>query len=137
VHVSLTPPTPTEFKRLYDETGWGDRPLETFAAALAGTWITCVARDDDGGILAMARLISDGALHAFVTEMIVVEQARGGGIGAVVLERLVTEARRRGVDDIQLFAASGRAPFYERNGFQRRPTDSPGMDLLTDDAAER
>lgn len=129
VHLSLIPPTAVEFKSLYDETGWGDRPVSTFEAALSGTWLTCVARDAEDSILGMARVISDGALHAIVTEMIVREGARGQGIGAAILARLVAEARARGVDDVQLFAAAGRAPFYERNGFHRRAADAPGMDL--------
>lgn len=78
----------------------------------------------------MGRLISDGALHAFVTEMIVTEQARGAGIGAEILARLVDEARRLGIDDVQLFAARGRAAFYERHGFERRPESGPGMDAV-------
>ena len=131
VIISLTPPTASEFKRLYDETGWGRRALEDFEIALAGTWITCVVRDDAGALVGMGRLISDGALHAFVTEMIVIDSARGRGIGGSILDRLVAEASARGVHDVQLFAARDRASFYERNGFDRRPDDAPGMQLRT------
>lgn len=129
MHTSLVPPTAREFKALYDETGWADRDVACFERALQGSWVVCTARDDDGRLVGIGRLVSDGALHAFVTEMIVTGAARGTGIGAQVLAHLVAEARRRGVDDVQLFAARGRAPFYERNGFVRRPEDSPGMDL--------
>ena len=90
----------------------------------------CVARDNLGAMVGLGRLISDGALHAFVAEMIVTEAERGSGIGAEILSRLVAEARRRGVEDVQLFAARGRAGFYERNGFVARPGDRPGMDVL-------
>ncbi|MFV9424700.1 MULTISPECIES: GNAT family N-acetyltransferase [Microbacterium] len=129
MHISLDPPTAAEFAALYAETGWGSWPPETFERALSGTWAICTARDDDGVLVGMGRLISDGALHAFVTEMIVAERARGAGIGAAIVRCLVDEAHRRGVHDVQLFAAHGRAEFYERNGFVRRPADGPGMDL--------
>lgn len=129
--LSLTPPSAAEFKALYDETGWADIPLSTFESALAGTWIVCTAREADGSLLGMGRLISDGALHAFVAEMLVTEHARGNGTGALILDALVAAAKTRGVDDIQLFAARGRAEFYERNGFSRRPSDAPGMDIST------
>lgn len=119
-----------EFKALYDETGWADWALDHFERALSGSWVVCTVRDDAGRLLAMGRLISDGAFHAFVTEMIVTEQARGTGIGGEVLAHLVNEARRRGVDDVQLFAARGRAEFYERHGFERRPESGPGMDVV-------
>lgn len=126
---SFAPPTATEFKALYDETGWADRDVDRFEAALSGSWVVCTARDAAGRLVGMGRLISDGALHAFVTEMIVTEGARGAGVGGQVLARLVDEARRRGVDDVQLFAARGRAEFYERHGFERRPDSGPGMDV--------
>ncbi|MEV8241404.1 GNAT family N-acetyltransferase [Microbacterium testaceum] len=129
MRYSLEAPTAAEFAALYAETGWGEWPLDTFERALSGSWAVCAARADDGALVGVGRLISDGALHAFVTEMIVAAGARGGGVGAEILRRLVAEARRRGVHDVQLFAARGRAAFYERNGFVPRPADGPGMDL--------
>jgi GNAT superfamily N-acetyltransferase len=129
VHLSIEPPTARELKDLYDGTGWGDRPVEVFAAALSGSWVVCTARDTDGTVLGVGRLIGDGALHAFVTELIVALEARGQGIGAHILARLVAESRARGVEDVQLFAARGRTEFYRRNGFVPRPDDGPGMEL--------
>jgi GNAT superfamily N-acetyltransferase len=131
VDYFLSPPTAAEFKQLYIETGWGDWEPERFVRALAGSWVVCTARNDHGALVGLGRLISDGALHAFVTEMIVTEAARGAGIGAEILSRLVAESRRRGVEDVQLFAAQGRAGFYERNGFEVRPSDRPGMDVIS------
>ncbi|MFJ6533001.1 GNAT family N-acetyltransferase [Microbacterium sp. NPDC091662] len=128
--ITLTPPSPIDVKTLYDETGWADHPIETFERALAGSWIVCSAREADGTLLGIGRLIGDGGLHAFVTELIVTERSRGRGIGARILERLVAESRARGVDDIQLFAARGKSSFYEQHGFARRPHDAPGMDVV-------
>jgi len=129
VQYSFLPPSASEFAALYDETGWGSWPIETFERALSGSWVVCSARDDAGTLVGIGRLISDGALHAFVTEMIVAPAARGAGVGGEIVDRLVAESRRRGVNDVQLFAARGRAEFYERHGFERRPADGPGMDL--------
>lgn len=129
MQYSFTPPTAAEFQALYDETGWGAWDLERFDRALAGSWVVCSARDEADRLVGIGRLISDGALHAFVTEMIVSEGVRGRGVGGEVLARLVGEARRRGVEDVQLFAARGRASFYEQHGFVRRHEDGPGMDL--------
>lgn len=118
-------------KALYDEMGWAAWSLGRFDCALSGSWIVCAARDDAGRLIGMGRLISDGALHAFVTEMIVTEHARGAGVGGEILTRLVDESRRRGVDHEQLFAARGRAAFSERRGFGRRPETGPGMDVTS------
>lgn len=133
VDYSFDAPTAAEFRALYDETGWAVWDDDRFARALAGSWVVCSARDASGTLTGVGRLISDGALHAFVTEMIVAPGNRGSGVGAEILRRLVAESRARGVDDVQLFAARGRAPFYERNGFARRPDDGPGMDLVVAD----
>lgn len=131
MEYSFAPPTAAEFQALYDETGWGAWDLERFDRALAGSWVVCSARDEAGRLVGIGRLISDGALHAFVTEMIVSEAVRGRGVGGDVLARLVDESRRRGVEDVQLCAARGRASFYEQRGFARRHEDGPGMDLDT------
>jgi GNAT superfamily N-acetyltransferase len=135
VHLTLDPPTAAELQRLYVQTGWGDHPAATFEAALAGSWVVCTARDDDGAAVGIGRLIGDGALHAFVTELIVLDTLRGQGIGASILTRLVAEARARGVQDVQLFAAQGRTEFYRRHGFVPRPADAPGMGLASGDVA--
>lgn len=132
VQYSFDLPTASEFAVLYAETGWGTWPLTSFERALEGTWVTCAARDEAGRLVGMGRLISDGALHAFVTEMIVAPAARGAGVGGEIVDRLVAESQRRGVHDVQLFAARGRAEFYERHGFVPRPADGPGMDLSAD-----
>lgn len=128
MQFAFAPPSAAEFRSLYDPTGWGQWDTERFERALAGSWLVCTVRDDVGRLVGMGRVISDGALHAFVTEMIVAEAAWGSGLGGEILRRLVEESRRRGVDDVQLFAARGRAGFYERNGFRRRPDDAPGME---------
>jgi len=129
VQYSLLPPTASEFAALYAETGWATWSIDVFARALEGSWIVCSARDEAGALVGIGRVISDGVLHAFVTEMIVATAARGAGVGGDLIDRLVAESRRRGVHDVQLFAARGRAEFYERHGFERRPADGPGMDL--------
>ena len=130
--LTLTPPSAAEFKALYDQTGWAEFPEATFADALAGSWVVCTARDENGTLLGMGRLISDGVLHAFVTEMLVADRSRGQGTGARILEEFVRASKARGVEDIQLFAAQDRAAFYERNGFRRRPDRAPGMDIAAE-----
>ena len=130
MYVTLQPPTAAEFKALYDQTGWANWTTEQLQKALDASWIVASARDAEGALVGVARVISDGIVHAFVADLIVDERSRGEGVGAAVLDRLVTESTDRGVTQIKLFAASGRAPFYERNQFRRRPDDAPGMDFV-------
>ncbi|WP_062463853.1 GNAT family N-acetyltransferase [Demequina soli] len=126
---SLEAPTAAEFRALYLSTGWGAPTEEQCARALAGSWAVSSARDASGALVGVGRLISDGAMHAYVNEMIVREDARGAGVGAEILRLLVEAARAAGVTQVQLFAARGRAPFYARHGFIARPDDAPGMEI--------
>jgi predicted N-acetyltransferase YhbS len=59
----------------------------------------------------------------------VLPEYQGQGIGFGLLRELVARCRGAGIRDIQLFCARGQAGFYERQGFQARPEDAPGMQL--------
>ncbi len=125
----MSAPRADEFRALYLATGWGAPTEDHCARALAGSWAVCSARDPEGVLVGVGRLVSDGALHAYVNEMIVREDLRGSGVGTEILARLVETARCAGITQVQLFAARGRAPFYTRHGFVSRPPDAPGMEL--------
>jgi len=126
--IALEVPTAIELEALYATTGWGEHDRSVFERALAGSWLVATAQRD-GKLIGIGRVISDGVLHAFITEMIVAPKERGAGIGAELLQALVTACAERGITDVQLFAATGRRAFYERNGFAARPEDTPGMQL--------
>jgi ribosomal protein S18 acetylase RimI-like enzyme len=128
ITFSSDAPDAQSFKNLYDTTHWGpvERGVEFYAAALRGTW-ALVGAYDGGKLVAFARAISDGKLHAFITEMIVAPEYQRRGLGEQLLDLLVEQCRSSGVNDIQLFCAKGKAAFYIKNGFSRRPDDAPGM----------
>lgn len=125
---SLEAPAALSFKNLYDTTNWGpvERDAGFYADALRGSWASVSAYDGDR-LVAFARAISDGKLHAFITEMIVDPQYQGRRLGEQLLKRLVDRCHLSGIHDIQLFCAKGKSAFYLKNGFSRRPDDAPGM----------
>lgn len=124
-------PCPQAFKTLYDSTGWGtaDRDAGYYAAALGGSWAQCAAYDGEV-LVGFGRLISDGVLHAFVTEMIVLPAWQGRGLGRVIVDRLVRHCLDRQVTDIQLFCALGKEDFYRKAGFEPRGPGRPGMQYM-------
>lgn len=126
--LSWDTPSASAFKNLYDTTGWGAVERETafYADALRGSWAS-IAAYDGGKLVAFARVISDGKLHAFITEMIVDPSCQGMGLGETLLKQLVERCLSAGITDIQLFCAKGKSGFYLKNGFSRRPDDAPGM----------
>ncbi len=119
------------FKLLYDTTNWGPASREAafYGAALAGSWRSRAAYAD-GRLIGFVRAISDGRLHAFITEMIIHPDYQGMRIGKALLNALVAQCLAAGITDIQLFCAQGKAEYYLGVGFVVRPVDAPGMQYV-------
>jgi GNAT superfamily N-acetyltransferase len=128
ITFSSEAPDAQSFKNLYDTTNWGpiERDVGFYADALRGSWAS-IAAYDRGKLVAFVRAISDGKLHAFITEMIVAPEYQRRGLGEQLLKLIVERCHSSGVSDIQLFCAKGKAAFYLKNGFSSRPDDAPGM----------
>ena len=128
-----TLPKPEAFKALYDTTAWGPtaRDASFYEAALSGSWCSRSAYLD-GHLVGFARAISDGHLHAFITEMIIRPEYQRLGLGSTLLSAVLAACHDAGITDIQLFCAEGKARFYERHGFVSRPKNAPGMQFKAD-----
>lgn len=129
IHYSDNIPDIDSFFVLYESTGWNDKskkPKELLFHALKNSWyfVSVYAGDQ---LVGCGRIISDGHLHAFITEMIVLPEYQMKGIGKEILKRLVDKALECGIRDIQLFCAKGKEGFYLNNGFGKRPDNAPGM----------
>jgi predicted GNAT family N-acyltransferase len=59
------------------------------------------------------RLLPDG----HIGRMAVLRQSRALGVGSAILERLVAEARHRGMQEVVLSAQTHAIGFYRRHGF--------------------
>jgi len=75
--------------------------------------VHAVVFDDQGRALGTGRLLPDG----HIGRMAVVRDARGSGVGSVLLSTLMAEARRRGHQTAMLSAQTHAVPFYERHGY--------------------
>ncbi len=123
-------PTADVFRSILDSTGWypqGPPPSDLLAQSLGGTWYAVSAYDGDR-LVGFGRIISDGAIHALIADLIVRPAYQRRGIGSALLEQLLTRCRAGGIHSVQLFCANGKAAFYERHGFVRRTDSAPGMD---------
>ncbi len=75
-----------------------------------------VAARDTGQLVGFGRLLSDGAVIAYINNMAVSPQYQGQGIGKAILERLVETAGN--VKSIFLYSDTADQ-FYLDNGFER------------------
>jgi predicted GNAT family N-acyltransferase len=78
------------------------------------TAVHAVAYDADGVPVGTARLLPD----AHIGRMAVLARARGTGIGAALLQRLIDVAAGRGMRELRLHAQSDAVGFYARAGFE-------------------
>jgi len=80
----------------------------------------------------MARLIGDGAIYLCVADMIVHPEFQGRGLGRRPLQALHTWMAAHCTEEatVALMAAPGVQAFYEQLGYEARPADAPGMELV-------
>ncbi len=106
---------PVALRRVYDRTLASDR--QVYLCAESGKQIVGF-----GSLTIKSNLWSE-AFVGYVDELVVDEAHRGRGIGKQLLDHLISWARERGCNRIELDSAFHRKEahaFYERQGFQSR-----------------
>jgi GNAT superfamily N-acetyltransferase len=88
----------------------------------------CLGVYDGERQLAFARVVTDLATYAYLTDVIVVEPARGRGIASWMIEVILEHPDLQGLRRIALFTRDARG-LYERFGFTADPPSSVYMEL--------
>ena len=95
--------------------GWKSPPsLKMKEKLLNGTDLIVTARED-GNLVGFVTAISDGAMHAFISLVEVLETHQGKGIGSHLMRRVVDYFK--GYYDIVLITDPDKALFYKKHGF--------------------
>jgi ribosomal protein S18 acetylase RimI-like enzyme/nitroimidazol reductase NimA-like FMN-containing flavoprotein (pyridoxamine 5'-phosphate oxidase superfamily) len=95
---------------------WNDvHPRERIAAAIAQSDVFVGARVD-GRLVACARAISDGNKYAWVYDVVVAPEWRGGGLGEAVMRLCLDHPRVRGAARVLLQTRDAQ-PLYRKLGF--------------------
>ena len=133
--------TPEEYLELRDRVGWMKFPYEEAKNCVENAYMCLCVRDDDKAI-GVVRLLWDGGYVAFLSDVIVIPEYQGQGIGRKLVEAVIQRIK----DDVKpgfkvklnLNAAQGKEPFYEKFGFKVRPNEhaGAGMDQWLDIAEE-
>ena len=131
IRLSEQLPDKDEYFSLFLTTGWtktyNATPSE-LERANKNSWLALSAYDEIR-LVGFGRVVTDFVLHAMIFDMIVLPDYQGKGIGTMIIETLVKKCNDQGIRDIQLFCAKGKRAFYEKNGFEARAEDAPGMQL--------
>jgi predicted GNAT family N-acyltransferase len=111
-----------------------DRQVDDVATMLDNSDLIATASDaNTGELLGFGRVLSDFTYLACVMDVIVAEQSRGKGVGAALMDALVTDPRLAQVQSLELTCQEDLEGFYARWGFTSRVggsrlmrrTDSP------------
>lgn len=107
--------------RMYADAAWisADDDFSFINSALAGSFLAAGAFEN-GRLIGMGRVLSDGVSDAYIQDVVVTPEFRGRGIGGKLVMFLVEELEKRGVDWIALAGEPGTEKFYSKLGFEKK-----------------
>ncbi len=121
VEFAVVTGAPTEeVVRLYNSAGWWEESpanRRRIEPMIRGSFCFMVARTPEGRIVAMGRVISDGASDAYIQDVVVLPAYRRRGIGRELVRRLTRFCVERDIDWIGLVAEPGSTGLYESLGY--------------------
>jgi GNAT superfamily N-acetyltransferase len=113
-------PSPGEVRALYRAVDWRMKPLAS-DEVLQQVWERAdhrvTVRDDEGGLIAMARAIGDGGFFIGIYDVVVDPAWQGHGIGTEMMRRLMAFIETGPWYRTFLFSAPGKEGFYAKLGF--------------------
>jgi ribosomal protein S18 acetylase RimI-like enzyme len=98
--------------------GWPSWTHESTAQAFAAPGVIAVVAEEDGEVLGVAELLTDGQLTAYLGMLVVAERARRRGIGRALIDDLF---ERSGLRRMDLLSEEGAIPFYESMPNKAKP----------------
>lgn len=125
--------TADKFIVLAESVGWGHPSIEQIEIALENSIYTaCVT--DGNEIIAMGRIIGDNSMSYFIKDVVVNPEYQGKGIGKLLINDMLSFLKERTQKGwkfcVELMSASGKEVFYEKFGFERRPSSSGGAGMF-------
>ena len=128
--VSHCMPCATEFVALREKVGWGDTYLEMVEVSLKNSLFHVTVRKNSA-LVAMGRVIGDGAMFFYVQDVVVDPDCQGQGLGKLIMEhieRYLANTAQKGAT-IGLLASQGKELFYEKYGYVARNGEQLGLGM--------
>ena len=98
---------------LHDEAYWSlGRPREAVERSLAASR-TFTLVDDDGTMVAFARVVTDGVTFGWICDLFVVEAHRGRGLGHQLIDAIVTDAELSAMKRLMLATADAHGVYAD------------------------
>ena len=116
-----------ELLSLYESVGWAayTRDPDLLTKAIRSSSFVVTARDEEGGLVGLARVISDDATICYLQDILVRPAFQGAGIGRALIEQVA--ARYQHVRQTVLITDNepGQRAFFEALGFTEGSNFTP------------
>jgi GNAT superfamily N-acetyltransferase len=125
--VKLECPLIEEFIQLRLIVGWDELDKNLVKNSLANSLFHVVIRNKTQ-LIAMGRVVGDGAMYFYIQDIIVDPNYQNLGLGTIVMDNIeeyLTKVAKTG-STIGLLSAKGKESFYSRYGYITRPNLSLG-----------
>ena len=111
-------PAATELVDLYRSVGWTayTDDAERLVDAVNASYCVLAARSESGGLVGLARTVSDGLTVAYLQDILVAPEYQRRGVGGALLDGIL--ARTDGIRQLVLLtdAEPAQRAFYESRG---------------------
>lgn len=125
-------PTLEEYKEMRRAVNFMDLSDRIATNALQNAFHITTVRDN-GRAIGMIRVLSDGSYANFITDVMVIPEYQGQGIGTEMMRRTVDfmKSTMQPGETIVLYlmSAIGKEDFYKRFGFRSRPNEVWGAGM--------
>lgn len=129
-NVNYSPPNVNEFVALRKSIGWGDTCHDMARDSLNNSLFHVTIRDGNE-LVAMGRIVGDGAMFFYVQDVVVAPGYQGHGLGKLVMEHIesyLATVVRKGAT-VGLLASKGKEGFYQRFGYCARNGENLGLGM--------
>lgn len=124
-------PTPQEYNELRRLAEWPTYEEHVVNKALSHTLFSVVARDENGLIVGMGRILGDNGIYLHIQDVIVRPGLQGKRIGKLIMDELLDYIEKIKVKNtnVGLMCSKGREKFYAGFGFVERPSEKLGAGM--------
>ena len=109
-----------DLKALYRDAGWWEPSYDRnpeFLNYIVKDSAVFIGAFYKKKMIGMGRALSDLVSDAYIQDVTVLKTYRGKGIGKKIIQALIKELKKKGVDWIGLVAEPGTSSFYKELGF--------------------
>lgn len=126
----FTRPSVDDFCRLRSLVGWGPTDREMADISLEHS-LFHVGYYRSEHLIAMGRVVGDGAMYFYVQDVVVQPEYQGLGLGVKLMEHIETYLSKVACkgSTAALLSAARKEPFYQRFGYASRPCNGFGAGM--------